>query len=74
MTQTSWNAGPVVGWQFSATSSEISRQCGGDLRLLRHQQAVLYGWLRRFEADGLDGLKGPLAAGPHHSPLATRPK
>ena len=36
----------------------ISRQC-------------YYGWLRRYEADGLDGLKDR-SSRPHHSPRVTQ--
>ena len=42
-----------------------------DLPLLRHQRQCYYGWLRRYEADGLDGLKDR-SSRPHHSPRVTQ--
>ena len=48
-----------VSFNVAATCRyyEISRQC-------------YYGWLRRYEADGLEGLKDR-SSRPHHSPRVT---
>ena len=45
-------------WRRPVANYGISRQC-------------YYGWLRRFEADGLDGLNDR-SQRPHHSPRATQ--
>jgi transposase len=66
------------------TERELERRAQRRLAVLRHVEEVAatcryygisrqcyYGWLRRFEADGLDGLKDR-SQRPHHSPRATQ--
>ncbi|MGW0633426.1 leucine zipper domain-containing protein [Streptomyces sp. NPDC002758] len=45
------------------------RQRGGHLQLLRHQGNCYYKWRRRYEAEGIDGLKDRSSAS-HHAPNA----
>ena len=62
------------------TDRELERRANRRLAVLRHVEEVsgnvaatcrYYGWLRRYEADGLDGLKDR-SSRPHHSPRVTQ--
>ncbi|MFE1777035.1 helix-turn-helix domain-containing protein [Streptomyces sp. NPDC059008] len=49
----------------------IERQRCRHLPLLRHEPLCYYTWLRRYEAEGLEGLTDRSSA-PHHTPHATK--
>jgi transposase len=49
---------------------EVSGNVAATCRYYGISRQCYYGWLRRFEADGLDGLKDR-SQRPHHSPRAT---
>jgi transposase-like protein len=51
---------------------EVSGNVAATCRYYGISRQCYYGWLRRFEADGLDGLKDR-SQRPHHSPRATKP-
>jgi transposase len=50
---------------------EVSGNVAATCRHYRISRQCYYGWLRRFEAAGLDGLKDR-SQRPHHSPRATQ--
>jgi transposase InsO family protein len=50
---------------------EVSGNVAATCRYYGISRQCYYGWLRRFEADGLDGLKDR-SQRPHHSPRATQ--
>jgi transposase-like protein len=50
---------------------EISGNVAATCRYYGISRQCYYGWLRRYEADGLDGLKDR-SRRPHHSPRATQ--
>jgi transposase len=50
---------------------EVSGNVAATCRSYGISRQCYYGWLRRFEADGLDGLKDR-SQRPHHSPRATQ--
>jgi transposase len=50
---------------------EVSGNVAAACRYYGISRQCYYGWLRRFEADGLDGLKDR-SQRPHHSPRATQ--
>ena len=49
---------------------EVSGNVAATCRYYGISRQCYYGWLRRFEADGLDGLKDR-SSRPHHSPRVT---
>jgi transposase len=51
--------------------AEVSGNVAATCRYYRIRRPCYYGWLRRFEADGLEGLKDR-SQRPHHSPRATK--
>jgi len=61
-------AAPVGG---AARVEEVSGNVAATCRYYGISRQCYYGWLRRFEADGLDGLKDR-SQRPHHSPRATQ--
>jgi transposase len=50
---------------------EVSFNVAATCRYYGISRQCYYGWLRRYEADGLDGLKDR-SQRPHHSPRATQ--
>ena len=50
---------------------EVSGNVAATCRYYGISRQCYYGWLRRYEADGLDGLKDR-SQRPHHSPRATQ--
>ena len=50
---------------------EISGNVAATCRYYGISRQCYYGWLRRYEADGLEGLKDR-SQRPHHSPRATQ--
>ena len=50
---------------------EVSGNVAATCRYYGISRQCYYGWLRRFEADGLDGLNDR-SQRPHHSPRATQ--
>ena len=49
---------------------EVSGNVAATCRYYGISRQCYYGWLRRYEADGLDGLKDR-SSRPHHSPRVT---
>ena len=50
---------------------EVSFNVAATCRYYGISRQCYYGWLRRYEADGLDGLKDR-SSRPHHSPKVTQ--
>jgi transposase-like protein len=50
---------------------EVSGNVAATCRYYGISRQCYYGWLRRYEADGLEGLKDR-SLRPHHSPRATQ--
>jgi transposase-like protein len=50
---------------------EVSGNIAATCRYYGISRQCYYGWLRRYEADGLEGLKDR-SQRPHHSPRATQ--
>ena len=50
---------------------EVSGNVAATCRYYGISRQCYYGWLRRYEADGLDGLKDR-SSRPHHSPRVTQ--
>ena len=50
---------------------EVSFNVAATCRYYGISRQCYYGWLRRYEADGLDGLKDR-SSRPHHSPRMTQ--
>src|SRR6185437_10067336 len=50
---------------------EVSGNVAATCRYYGISRQCYYGWLRRYEADGLDGLKDR-SSRPHHSPRMTQ--
>ena len=50
---------------------EVSGNVAASCRYYGISRQCYYGWLRRYEADGLEGLKDR-SQRPHHSPRATQ--
>jgi transposase-like protein len=51
----SWNAGRSAGWFVLRHVEEASGNVAATCRYYGISRQCYYGWLRRYEADGLEG-------------------
>jgi transposase-like protein len=62
---------PSAGWRCCGTWKKSVSNVAATCRYYGISRQCYYGWLRRYEADGLEGLKDR-SSRPHHSPNVTQ--
>lgn len=55
----SWNDEPSAGWRLLRPLEEVSGSVAATCRSYGISRQCFYGWRRRYEAAGLEGLKEP---------------